>query len=368
MRICICLLLAAILALAPAAGQAEDRPPIESHLIPHRAAELGFSDFKGALHNHSYLSHDSEISHADVIAACNEVGLDFCCMTDHPSEKSLTDALRGRHGRTTFLSGAEVNHFLGIDLREPIGDADSAGTVERIHAQGGLAFVAHSEEFTDWDTPGYVGMEIYNIHTDLKDELDPKLRARLARKVALLLKEPEWGLLVIFNEPKDLLARWDRLTQQRRVVGIAANDAHQNVKVMGLQLDPYARSIGFVNTHILAADASESAIKDALRNGHCYVCFSRLAPGAGFSFTAENRDAAAVMGDEIAWTEDLVLRVALPQAARLRLLRNGEVVERAEGDDVCWAVPSPGVYRVEAQLEVKGKWRPWIYANPIYVR
>jgi hypothetical protein len=31
-------------------------------------------------------------------------------------------------------------------------------------------------------------------------------------------------------------------------------------------------------------------------------------------------------------------------------------------------VESPGVYRVEAYIEFKGKRRGWIFSNPIYVK
>jgi hypothetical protein len=44
-----------------------------------------------------------------------------------------------------------------------------------------------------------------------------------------------------------------------------------------------------------------------------------------------------------------------------------------QGDDGaedvrCVAVTWPGAYRLEAWLELDGEFRPWIFANPIYVR
>ncbi len=337
----------------------------ESHLVPRTAEELGFRDFRGVLHAHSYLSHDAEIPHAEIIRACEETGVEFLCMTDHPSERSLTDALRGWHGKTFFLAGAEVNNFLAIDLERPIRAGDSQGTIDEIGAQNGVAIVAHSEEYKDWEAAGYAGMEIYNIHTDLKDEKDlEKSIAKLPR----LLQDPEWAMTAIFNEPKDLLARWDQLTQSRRVTGVAGNDAHQNVRILGIQLDPYARSIGFVNTHILTLGLTRESIKDALASGHAYVCFTRFAPGNGFSYTAESVGAVAVMGDEIPWSEDLVLRAVFPREARIHLVCDGKVTQRVQSDDATFRVPRPGVYRVEGHLRMRGRIWPWIYSNPIYVR
>ncbi len=359
------LALAALLAASALARAEEPAAPVESHLVPHTCAELGFRDFQGVLHSHSYLSHDSKISQADIVAACEEAGVEFLCMTDHPSERSLSDGLEGWHGRTFFVVGAEVNHFLAVDIHTPIGNADSQQTVDRVRAQGGLAFVAHSEEYTDWDVQGYHGMEIYNIHTDLKDE---KKLERLLPKLPRILEDPAWAMTLIFDEPKDLLARWDQLTQQRRVVGIAGNDAHQNVMVMGLQLDPYARSLGFVNTHVFALAMSKETLLDALSSGHVYVCFERFAPGKGFSFTAESGDAIAMMGDEVPYSGDLVLRAVFPREARITLVRDGKPIHRVSGDEINWSVTEPGVYRIAARVEARGRWWPWIYSNPIYVR
>jgi len=33
-----------------------------------------------------------------------------------------------------------------------------------------------------------------------------------------------------------------------------------------------------------------------------------------------------------------------------------------------YTVENPGVYRLEGWLKIDGEDRPWIYANPIYVR
>ena len=33
-----------------------------------------------------------------------------------------------------------------------------------------------------------------------------------------------------------------------------------------------------------------------------------------------------------------------------------------------YAVKEPGPYRLEAWLQLDGEWRPWVFANPIYVR
>ena len=56
-------------------------------------------------------------------------------------------------------------------------------------------------------------------------------------------------------------------------------------------------------------------------------------------------------------------------AGRICLIRNGRLVkEEHRRAALQWDVDVPGVYRIEAQQYVAGRWRPWIYSNPIWVR
>jgi hypothetical protein len=59
----------------------------------------------------------------------------------------------------------------------------------------------------------------------------------------------------------------------------------------------------------------------------------------------------------------------LPLPAYARLLRHGQEVAKSEGNaDFEFEVKGPGAYRLEAWLKLDGEWRPWILANPIYVK
>ena len=51
------------------------------------------------------------------------------------------------------------------------------------------------------------------------------------------------------------------------------------------------------------------------------------------------------------------------------LLHRGEEVARSEvRAEFGYAVREPGAYRLEAWLRLDGEWRPWIFANPVYVK
>lgn len=76
------------------------------------------------------------------------------------------------------------------------------------------------------------------------------------------------------------------------------------------------------------------------------------------------------MGDSvtIADGQALNLRVRLPVAASVRLLRNGQVVSQGFASSLAYQAWDAGVYRVEVWKERWGKSRGWIFSNPIYVR
>ena len=78
-----------------------------------------------------------------------------------------------------------------------------------------------------WDRPELTGMELYNIHADLKDE-----GGILSLLPDLLLSQrryPEQVLRSIFDRPEANLRLWDELNSSRHLTGIAGNDCHQNV-------------------------------------------------------------------------------------------------------------------------------------------
>ena len=74
------------------------------------------------------------------------------------------------------------------------------------------------------------------------------------------------------------------------------------------------------------------------------------------------------MGDEVQFEEGQKLVAHFPVSCHARLLKNGKVVAESDGDTFEHEVGSAAVYRLEAWLKVDGEDRPWIYANPIYVR
>jgi len=44
----------------------------------------GWIEFRGILHSHSHLSHDSEVPFEEILRVLKTTGIDFICLSDHP--------------------------------------------------------------------------------------------------------------------------------------------------------------------------------------------------------------------------------------------------------------------------------------------
>lgn len=386
----------------------------------------GRVDFRGVLHAHSYLSHDSMGTPEEMIAAAHQAGIDFIFTTDHYGW--LTDAevisrgLRGEHGGILFVVGAEMRDgvmpfFLDRPPARYNPHQPLQAYINEMLDLGAVVFWAHPDDpLRRWYLKGWTGMEIYNLHAD----------ARKARFSAYyLLSEQFWSMRryplrvfhQLFREPREYLALWDRIGRHRKVVGIAGNDAHQNngmrlavdkagrvifTDTSGAErapwwqggrlahalarlafgdltpgrtlwrsdLDLYERSFRFVNTHLLAPARTEVELRRALQAGHAYVAFDSLVTATGFDFQLAGPagERVATMGDELPFRPGLRLEARAPVDAVLRLIRDGRLVHEQRGRRLQFPAASPGVYRAEVHLPVRGKLLPWIYSNSIYLR
>ncbi len=213
----------------------------------------------------------------EILAAAKKLKIDVVCMTEHPQSPmgSLDEGWRGLHDGVLFIQGLELHQqILAIGIRRrPAGDGRQA-LIDDIHAQGGVALICHPEEVEAWDFDRIDGMEIWNTHAAFKAVIKkPEAAGRILKRIKT---DPDHSFIELLHEPTDNLARWSSIAARRPIAMIAGNDAHQNVDFLGVKLDPYERSLGFVTTHILATELTETAILDALRAGRSYVQFEIL--------------------------------------------------------------------------------------------
>jgi hypothetical protein len=228
-------------------------------------------------------------------------------------------------------------------------------------------------------------MEVYNLYTNTK-----KINYFVTFFDGLWSYRSYADLMFVrfYERPADELKKWDELMREknRKVVGIAGNDAHSNVgfqlgdrtgkSLIGVHLDPYERTFSVVRNHVLIEKEkplTEETLLEALSSGHCYIAFDIFGDSTGFTFTAENKEGhKKIMGDEIELLDGVRLLVTTPVPARVLLFKDGQVLrDEAEGTKKEFAIGERGVYRVEVYLVQLGslvKDKPWIISNPIYVR
>lgn len=386
----------------------------------------GYNDYRAVLHAHAEDATHTGGTRPEMLAAARRADVQIVMLTDHvrPERDFINDSWRGLRDGVLFIPGAEDRGFLSFPVKSiKGGDTGSREQyIEMVRSGGGNIFLSHVEERSDWPTDQLDGLEIYNHHTDVKNEgafslwLQGSLTdsVRLPELVAALNEYPEEVFGAQQDYLGDIIAKWDRDAQKHKLTGIAANDCHHNQvftvtaiddktievgyitskptttrvtadKVPGvaalvqgkkpgapiarLDFDPYDRSMRYVATHILAHELSEAAVREALRRGHAYVAHDWLCDSKGFAFVARTGDRTiGIMGDDVKLDSSPTLSAATPLKCKMKLIRNGEVIQTANTNRMDFDVKTPGVYRIEGWLEVDGEERPWIYSNPIYVR
>jgi hypothetical protein len=431
----------------PAANQTKSLPPFE-HRIPtlqrlershlqrvreesqaYRQAlqsvtlKTGFKDYRCVLHAHSYLSHDSRGTIEEIAAAAKQVGVQAIFISDHPQEKDVVaEGARGIINDVLFVPGSETRGFLLYpgNGKLPSFNMNDRQLVDAVKASRGMVFVAHPEEPHDWSIQTLTGMEIYNTHTDVNDELEllktlqPKDTAGYGKLLTLLntfQDYPQESFSSLYDHPKDLLARYDTLCKTRPFTAIAANDSHQNTGfvVVGTQdgkyrvedplgeeittldpsnnsalkllfgesqpgkvlfkrqLDPYPVSLGYVNTHILARERTERALRDALAKGRTYIAFDWIADATGTAFLLKSGSKSYPLGETVRFKSGMRLQAEVPLSGFMRLMRDGSAVKQVEGRTLDFEVQEVGIYRLEVYLPLGGELRGWIFTGAIRI-
>src|SRR5581483_9117734 len=123
-------------------------------------------------------------------------------------------------------------------------------------AGGGNIFLSHVEEKLDWPTDNLDGLEIYNHHTDVKDEAAFNFwlqgamtnRARLAQIEQALATYPQEVIAAQQDYLAPILKKWDTDTAHRRLTGVAANDCHHNQVFTVTAVDEQTIEVGIITS------------------------------------------------------------------------------------------------------------------------
>lgn len=367
-----------------------------------KATEVPYPFVRGTFHFHSHFSHDSNGTLEEIIVAAKATNTRVIGFTEHKSREVdvVAENVKGWKDDVYFLAGTESSN----QLHWP----GSEGEDE-------VRFLCHPEEIPTFDRTKYDGLEIYNTHSDAKDEPINMLITAMILNMGAAKDHPESAFCSFLDYPTDFLTRFDQLTVAGRYPGIAGNDSHQNQamqiaalpsggvevrdfadevvwtddglkakmllaafgqtekpeqrKVLTtIQLDPYDVSMRHVGTFLQIDEINEQSVRGALRDGRIILGFELIAPLPSVGFWVEHQESpVGTVGDEIVFKKGMKLRVDLPAAAQIRVVRNGQTFASAEGDSLVLEIEEPGVYRMEALQVLAGQRYPWVITNPIYL-
>ncbi len=290
----------------------------------------------------------------ELVEAAADAEADAVLLTDRATLKAREEGYEGWHHGVLVLVGEELAK--ADDRVVVFGDRDP------------LRFPAHPLP-PDLENSSSTGVELWSLVADMAEH------CRGPRELAAFISRPDNAIV---RPPDRNVAEWDRLCLRRRVVAIGGLGSQEEGESgpVGRVLSPLRNSRFFrmLRTHVLCEEAPSGELEGdralvfgALRAGRCYLGRDSLAGTRGFRYYAEGPGGFVPMGGE-ASADEWTLRIRLPFAAELRVIRDGEEIERASGSSFSVGARRPGVYRVEAELRALGKPRTWIVSNPIYLR
>jgi hypothetical protein len=350
-------------------------------------------DYAGCIHFHSSFSYDARTPLEEILRAGLGAGLDFAVLTDHFQMEARTQGFERYHekgGRKLLLIvGEEIspryNHYLALGLKTPVvtwkNQMQAQKIIDDVTEGGGFGFIAHPDHegapllgsrafpWIDWKVTGFAGLSIWDLLGDWSSALTSHWRMLYAA----------FRPMHVLRGPKaKTLARWDALSQKGRCVAIGETDNHGQFKrILGFRrhLFPFELAFRTIRTHVvlpaaLTGDAAADipVLLAAIREGRSYVSFDYWQNPAGFHFGAFDGKTRVGMGERLARSGPALIEAKIPGDGRFRLMRNGQVIfEERKRAHFERDLDLPGVYRVEVDQHAAGRWRPWIYSNPIWV-
>jgi hypothetical protein len=344
------------------------------------------------VHVHTTYS-DGTATVPGVLAAARAAGAGCVLLTDHDTLAARRDGWEGEHDGVLLLVGTEVSpkqgHYLafGVDHEVPHAGRSPRQIAADVRAAGGIGFAAHPFSrggrmlvpplarrvvlphgwpALDADD-GCDGIELWCVTTDAAEAW------RTPAEALRWLRDPRRA--VAKGPPARHLRRWDQLSARRRVPAIGGLDGHQPGIRVGERVRsplPHRPTFDLLRTHLLCERAlrgetadDRATVLQALRAGAAWLNCPFVAPADGARLWVERSYGSSVpMGAETA-AGSAVLRLRLPRAADVTVVRNGDVLTRAGAAAVlALDIERPGAYRVEARIDG----RLWLLSNPVHLR
>jgi hypothetical protein len=358
----------------------------------------------GAYHVHTSRS-DGAADPDQVAAAAARAGLQFVILTDHGDGMRPPDPPVYRHG-VLCIDAVEISsdggHYVALDMPAapyPLGGA-AAAVVEDVARLGGFGIAAHPDSPKpplQWREAAAAidGIEWLSADTEWRNES----RRALTRAALGYLVRPGPALATLLDRPATL-NRWDAMVRTRRVVALAAHDAHGGVgraaedgsRQFVADVPSYEATFRTFAIRVTldrpwtgdpATDGR--ALLASIRTGRVYTTIDALATPGLLDFYAETPGRRIEMGSETAagTPARLVVRVLAPPDAHVLIVDDSLPRRRGglSGLGASRRYAPDGTQELHAELGAgQGAFRvevnlpsapgtppvPWLVSNPIY--
>jgi hypothetical protein len=288
----------------------------DAEILPAQAARFDYVAnpnpgwYRGDIHAHTHHS-DAAWDVPDLVAAARRIGLDFVTLTDHNTTSALPEMASYTAPDLLTMGGVELTTFWGhavclgadrwIDWRVDAAGEGMARIAQTQTELGVLFIIAHPQDEGD---PVCTGCRwVY-----------PQMRPGPARMVEVW--NGRWDSTDPQEKNEGSLNLWyEWLNAGHRLVATSGTDAHGPAHIDG---------VGF--NVVYARELSQPAIVEGLAAGRVY-----LSAGPTLVFSARNATGdKSQIGQSLSADGALTLQAAwqnAPDGARLRLVRNGEVID-----------------------------------------
>ena len=370
-------------------------PPGPSPTIPAAFSIGAPALLRGVVHVHSTRS-DGSGTIDEIAAAAARDGLGFVVVTDHGDGTRPVLAPAYRSG-VLVIDAVEISTTHGHYLALGLGQApyrlagDAADVVADVRRLGGFGVVAHPDSpkpalsWRDWQAP-IDGLEWFNLDSEWRDDAAP----RLARALIYYPLRPVPSLGLLAGDAGAMLPRWAALAALRRVIGLAAVDAHARLGSEGgfdrawlnLRAPSYDALFGAaqVSVEMDAAPSGDAArdaaaVLTALRGGRSFSTITARAAAGRLAIAADRGDRRARMGQFLGGAGRVTVTVEAdaPRGAVIRIVCDGRTITQTFASSTFARVLEPDEAGRACQAVVGWPYGPdrfvtWAVSNPIYLR